>query len=174
MVFWTRHLFSCSLDVKRVVKSGDECEFTVAPDAEQGMVATRIKHLPSGSVEFDVVIHKEVSGKVVTEPQRILRLRRASNDDSDQESPGNKEGAGKIVYDLNGLSLEIPLFASDCEDLKDFPHKDDIISFDINQSKATKETNAVNIRVIESPYAIREAKKGPQSHQGYIAALKDG
>ena len=100
---------------------------------------------------------------------------------------------GKVVYDLNGLDgLEIPIFASDCEHRV---RKDDVIRFDINQCRATKLTNAVNIRIMESPGALREAKESAQAaaaakkenselrragcqgggtHQGYIAALKDG
>ena len=97
------------------------------------------------------------------------------------------------MYDLNGLDgLEIPIFASDCEHRV---RKDDVIRFDINQCRATKLTNAVNIRIMESPGALREAKESAQAaaaakkenselrragcqgggtQQGYIAALKDG
>ena len=165
-----------SLDVKRSIEIGDECEFTVAPDDLQpsGMVATRIKHLQRGTVEFDIVVHKEITGKVVSEPQHPPRRAYEDIDPECDDSINAKEGAGKIVYDLNGLSLEIPLYFTDCENLRDYPRKDDIVKFDINQSKATKETNAVNIRIVESPHSQREAKRGPQTHQGFIAALKDG
>ena len=165
-----------SLDVKRSIEIGDECEFTVEPDDLQmsRMVATRIKHLDRGSVEFDIVVHRDVTGRVVSEPQPPPRRTYETMDSDGEDSNSAKEGAGKVVYDLNGLSLEIPLYFADCENLRDCPRKEDIIKFDINQSKATKETNAVNIRIIESPHAQREAKRGPQTHQGYIAALKDG
>jgi hypothetical protein len=43
------------------------------------------------------------------------------------------------------MSLEIPLYANDC-DIRNFPRKDDLVLFDIHQLKATKETKAVNIR----------------------------
>ena len=75
-----------------------------------------------------------------------------------------------------------------------------MVQFDINQSKATKETNAINIVIIESPAAKLEAvekaaaeaaaakemqakrdllqrerdQRRPATFQGYIAALKDG
>ena len=100
------------------------------------------------------------------------------------------------MYDLNGLDgLEIPIFGRDCEHRV---RKDDVIRFDINQCRATKLTNAVNIRIMESPGALREAKESAAAarkesselrrqmgsgsgqgglggtHQGYIAALKDG
>ena len=42
----------------------------------------------------------------------------AGNDDRE----GGRDGAGKILYELNGQSLEIPLHAADC-DLRNFPHK---------------------------------------------------
>jgi cold shock CspA family protein len=123
----------------------------------------------------------------------------ANKDSKDKEEKNKeKDGAGKILYELNGQSLEIPLHAIDC-DLRNFPHVDDIVKFDINQSKATKETNAVNIVVVESkarpppPPASTvsssnqttaaasqqsEAGSGTRNssnlHQGYIAAIKDG
>ena len=31
------------------------------------------------------------------------------------DSPTSKEGAGRIVYELNGLQLSIPLYAADCD-----------------------------------------------------------
>ena len=66
--------------------------------------------------------------------------------------------------------------------------------FDINQLKSTKETNAINIRILESqhpqptqtssatsPTSVSAGNPGSKStpeagevHQGYIAALKDG
>jgi hypothetical protein len=75
------------------------------------------------------------------------------------------------------MSLEIPLQANDC-DLRNFPRKDDLVLFDINQLKATKETKAVNIRLVESKVNestgenVGTGKEKPRL--GYIAALKDG
>ena len=76
------------------------------------------------------------------------------------EPSWNKSGeevVGKILYELNGLNLEIPLHAKDCN-LREFPHKGDVVRFDINQLKSTKETNAINVRIIESTHP-----KSPQS-----------
>lgn len=179
------------------------------------MLATRIKHLSPGTVQFDIVIHKDITGRVDIEPAATSWAPRSPtrNVNSSSVNPANaspeksgsadletcKEGAGKIIYELNGSTLEIPLYASDC-DLRNFPRKDDVVQFDINQSKATKETNAVNIIIIESPAAKREAaekaaaeaatakeqqikreqqqrerdQRRPATYQGYIAALKDG
>ena len=177
--------FSECLDVSRSVAEGDECEFTVAPDMNQPskMMATRIKFLPKGTVQFDAIIHKDVSGRIEVEPSSVVNYSEgkesalsqqhgsSSEDEGLPKSPP-KEGVGKILYELNGLSLEIPLYANDCS-LRDFPHKGDIVQFDINQLKSTKETNAVNIRIIETTHKKPAIPDGtPQ--QGYIAAIKDG
>jgi len=62
--------------------------------------------------------------------------------------------------------------------LREFPHKGDIVRFDINQLKSTKETNAINVRIIESthPKTTQQSSNPEESEvqQGYIAALKDG
>ena len=74
------------------------------------------------------------------------------------------------------MSLEIPLHANDC-DLRNFPRKDDLVTFDINQLKATKETKAVNIRLIESKSSSESSTENTGKEKprlGYIAALKDG
>ena len=211
-----------SLDVKRTISAGDECEFTVSPDPNQPsrLLATRIKHLPSGSVQFDIIVHKDISGRVDVQPAATSWAPRSPSRNVNSANLGSKgstspekglqesgsidleisckEGAGKVIYELNGSTLEIPLYASDC-DLRNFPRKDDVVQFDINQSKATKETNAVNIIIIESPSANleaaekaaveaaaakelllkreqqqRERERRPATYQGYIAALKDG
>ena len=142
-----------------------------------GLLAVRIKHLPPGSVEFDVVIQKDVVGKVEEEPTKAK---------SACSTPGKTtpvEGTGKIIYELNGCNdLEIPLYFSDCGEHR--IRREDVIKFDIKQCKATRLTSAVRIRVMESPGALKEAtaKKEMDSvrefrkgtHQGYIAALKDG
>ena len=208
--------FSECLDVKRTVSIGDDCEFTVSPDPNQPtrMLATRIKHLPSGTVQFDIIIHKDITGRVDTQPaatswaprspsrnmnSTATNIQGSSSPDKFDSENSNKEGAGKIMYELNGSTFEIPLYASDC-DLRNFPRKEDVVQFDINQSKATKETNAINIVIIESPAAKLEAvekaaaeaaaakemqakrdllqrerdQRRPATFQGYIAALKDG
>ena len=219
--------FFHSLDVKRTISVGDECEFTVSPDPNQPsrLLAIRIKHLPPGTVQFDMIIHKDATGRVEIQPAATSWASRspsrngnANNTANGQGSmtleesassgnlkdleldsgASNKEGAGKIIYELNGSTLDIPLYACDC-DLRNFPREEDVVQFDINQLKATKETNAINIKILESPAAAREAaekaaaeaaaakeqqikreqqrereQRGPVTYQGYIAALKDG
>merc|ERR1740129_2590482 len=142
--------FSECLDVSRQPREGDDCEFTVADDPNHAaqLMATRIKLLAPGTVQFSVTIHPDAVGKVEIEPSKNSWTKNGSN--SGSSSPA-KEGIGKIIYELNGLNLEIPLHANDC-DLRDFPRKGDIVRFDINQLKSTKETNAINIRIIETQH----------------------
>ena len=99
------------------VKENDDCEFTVADDPNQQgkLMATRIKILSPGSVQFSAIIHQDNLGKVESEP-------------SSSREAGGSSGTGKILYELNGLNLEIPLHANDC-DLRQFPHKGDIVRY---------------------------------------------
>merc|ERR550539_2257548 len=179
--------FSECLDVNRKLAQNDEVEFTVSPDPTTlgRQLATRIKHLAPGSVKFDIVIAQNILGLLTEEPASTSWPRSPSK--TTPESPCKTEGAGKIVYELNGLPLSIPLYATDC-DLRATPRVNDKVQFNINQLKATKETNAVNIRIIEralpaeskvepsSPPREKKASEGrlgtPQ--RGYVAALKDG
>ena len=119
------------LDVTRHVKEGDDCEFTVADDPNQPgkLMATRIKILSPGSVQFSIIVHKDIVGKVEIEPSSSTlgwgnkSASGASGEKGDQEDGG---GDGKIVYELSEHLLEISLKASDCE-LRQFPHKGDIV-----------------------------------------------
>ena len=150
--------FSECLDVTRQAKESDDCEFTVADDPNHlgQLMATRIKLLAPGSVQFSVIVHQDAVGKVEQEPKK------------------NSPTLGKILYELNGLNLEIPVHGKDC-DQRDFPRKNDIVRFDISQLKSTKETSAVNIRIIESEHPKEaEIHEEDEIQQGYIAALKDG
>ena len=76
MRFLSSRLSPKVLDVKRTIAVGDEVTFTVANDPNNGQkqLAIRIKHLEPGTVKFDLVIAKEVSGTVdkVSFPQIYL------------------------------------------------------------------------------------------------------
>merc|ERR1719391_1805718 len=182
--------FSECLDVSRKLAQNDEMEFTTAPDPTTlgRQLATRIKNLPPGSVKFDIVIAQNILGIVTEEPAAVSWPKSPSKA---PESPSKTEGAGKIVYELNGLQLSIPLYASDC-DLRNTPKLGDKVQFNINQLKATKETNAVNIRILERANPVIEPKPASEPsattppkekkeagrlgtpQKGYVAALKDG
>merc|ERR1719237_1603329 len=98
--------FSGCLDVSRQPREGDDCEFTVADDPNHAgqLMATRIKLLAPGTVQFSVTIHPDAVGKVEIEPSKNSWTKNGSN--SGSSSPA-KEGIGKIIYELNGLNLEI-------------------------------------------------------------------
>ena len=148
--------FSECLDVNRKLVIGDEMEFTVAPDPQMSgrQLATRIKHLPAGTVKFDIVIAQNILGIVTEEPAAVSWPKSPSKS---LECPSKTEASGKIVYELNGLQLSIPLYAGDC-DLRNTPKVSDKVQFNINQLKATKETNAVNIRILERANPVSENK----------------
>merc|ERR1719474_2329858 len=179
--------FSECLDVNRKLAQNDEVEFTVSPDPGNlgRQLATRIKHLAPGSVKFDIVIAQNILGLLTEEPASTSWPRSPSKTTT-PESPCKTEGAGKIVYELHGLPLSLPLYATDC-DLRATPRVNDKVQVNINQLKATKETNAVNIRIIERAQPVEKVepasppreKKESQGRlgtpqRGYVAALKDG
>jgi hypothetical protein len=58
------------------------------------------------------------------------------------------DNSGRVLYEINGVSLEIPLHATDVG-VAGGVRKGDVVRFDINQVKATKETNAINVVVAE-------------------------
>merc|ERR1719167_1929857 len=155
--------FSECLEVNRKLAINDEMEFTVAPDPTTlgRQLATRIKHLPPDTVKFDIVIAQNILGVVTEEPAPVSWPKSPSKA---PDSPSKTEGAGKIVYELNGLQLSIPLYSTDC-DLRSTPKVNDKVQFNINQLKATKETNAVNIRILEranpEPKTSTEASVSP-------------
>jgi len=144
--------FSECLDVSRSLTIGDEVEFTSANDPKQlsRNLATRIKHLTSGTVKFDIIIAHSILGVIAEEPTPHPNLQRSPSHSSIVSGGENgvKEGAGRIVYELNHLQLSIPVYAADC-DQRSTPRLGDKVQFNINQLKATKETNAVNVRVLE-------------------------
>lgn len=196
--------YSEVLDVKRKINVGDEVEFTVTNDsvAHSGQttaaqlaqqqqpgrqLAIRIKHLPAGCVVFNVVIHKDIIGTVDKEPanswgagkeQQLPTLQQLQQLELEQQQleAKNKENAGKILYELNGLNLEIPLHAADCN-LRHFPRTGDVVQFDINQSKSTKETNAINIRIVESKHRrspVASASAGAPAASGQVQTPSKG
>lgn len=58
------------MDFKREPKVADDVEFTIIPDHQSPVrqSAIRIKHLPAGTVQFEIPLSKNVPGVVVREP----------------------------------------------------------------------------------------------------------
>ena len=109
--------FSECLDVSRKAVMGDEVEFTTAQDANLQLIATRIKFLPPNTVKFDIIIAQNILGMVAEEPSPWGAQRSPTKPGSPgagSESPV-KEGAGRIVYELNQVQLSIPVYAGDCD-----------------------------------------------------------
>ena len=162
-------------------------------------------------MKFDVILHKDVLGTVEEVPKAFP----ISSSELDIDPNVKKENAGKIIYDLEGLgtgklltergkNTQVILFLAHSFSYKGINisvhsldigalrlHKGDVVKFDINQCKATKETSARNIIIVESTRPIEESNSGKaaasSSNQklmsdgttqeralGYIAALKDG
>ena len=121
--------FSECLDVSRKVAMGDEVEFTTAQDEKLQLIASRIKFLPPNTVKFDIIIAQNILGMVAEEPSPWGAQRSPTKSDSPggSESPV-KEGAGRIVYELNQVQLSIPVYAVDC-DARNPPRLGDKVSF---------------------------------------------
>ncbi|CAK1554199.1 unnamed protein product [Leptosia nina] len=151
---------------------GDEVEFTVDPVttfsnmAGVRQSAIRIKHLPQGTVQFETLVEKGIRGVVTKEAPSF----------SSSGSPtrnGTSEN-GVITCQINNVKKNIPFSAKKCES-KMLPRVGDKVTFDIYQSKRTKDLIAMSVQVQHS------LTNGSSSNgnarpimQGFIAALKDG
>ena len=134
--------------------------------------------MPDGTAKFNVIIHENVEGSVQKEPT----WSNSSNDDEEK----NSEHVGKIIYKLKDVTFEIDIFPEDCPDLRLFPRFGDKVTFDISMSRATKDTKAVNVCIVErrnpspAPTPKKEKKQQQQQQQpheeqlGFVAAMKDG
>uniref|UniRef100_A0A4D5R9V6 Cold shock domain-containing protein E1 n=1 Tax=Scolopendra viridis TaxID=118503 RepID=A0A4D5R9V6_SCOVI len=160
--------FSEILDVLREIKVQDEVEFTVVQDATMPnrQNAIRIRHLPSGMVKFDTVLHKHVIGVVEKEPG--YQWNRSPN--KIDNSIKNKESEpGIIFFQLNGEKESINFYIKDC-DIRNVPKLGDKVEFNICESKCNNLKTAADIRIVS-----RGVKNGYKyAYQGFIAALKDG
>ncbi|XP_038216584.1 cold shock domain-containing protein E1 isoform X2 [Zerene cesonia] len=151
---------------------GDEVEFTVDPvttfsNMNTRQSAIRIKHLPPGTVQFETLVEKGVRGVVAKEAQSYA---------SSSASPTRNGSAenGIITCQINNAKKNIPFSAKKCES-KMLPRVGDKVTFDIYQSKRTKDLLAMSVQVQHS------LTNGSSSNgnarpimQGFIAALKDG
>lgn len=173
--------FNEVLDVDREICVNDEVEFTVIQDqssfSNSRQSAIRIKHLPSGTVQFETILEKSVSGVIGKEaPPPNWGSRSPTKGNS--QSPGKADASpetGIINYQVNGTKKTIFFLAKDC-DPKNTPRIGDKVEFNITQVKRNKELLAVDIQVT----AKNQTKNGlGRSNslpicQGFIAALKDG
>ncbi|XP_013112938.2 cold shock domain-containing protein E1 isoform X2 [Stomoxys calcitrans] len=124
------------LDTSREIIVNDEVEFTVVQ--EQGVPynasrlhAIRIKHLPTGTVQFETLVASNIEGYVTREAPK-----------SPVKSADRVEG-GVITYDHGELKKTIMYFLKDCEKP---PRIGDRVRFDIHLVKRNKELIAVNVQ----------------------------
>ncbi|XP_074115620.1 cold shock domain-containing Unr [Cotesia typhae] len=152
--------FNEVLDIDREIAVGDEVEFTVIQDpptffSNTRQSAIRLKHLPSGTVQFETVTESDLVGTVI------------------QDISGMDPGL--IGYTKNGQQNNIIFFTKDC-DSKVIPKLGDKVKFSICQVKRNKELVAVDISLLD----VKEEKAENANNinglecQGFIAALKDG
>jgi len=178
--------FNEVLDVDHEISVGDEVEFTVVQDqssfSNSRQSAVRIKHLPPGTVQFETITEKNVSGVVGKEaPPPPGGWGSRSPTKGGSQTVGNCEKSptesGVINYDVNGTKKTILFYSKDC-DPKNFPRAGDKVEFSICQVKRNKELLAVDVQVVSKNH--NQTKNGlGRSYslplcQGFIAALKDG
>ncbi|XP_063227409.1 cold shock domain-containing protein E1-like isoform X2 [Bacillus rossius redtenbacheri] len=175
--------FNEVLDVDRDICLNDEVEFTVVQEqtsfSNSRQSAIRIKHLPAGTVQFEVMVERGVSGVVSKEGQLPGGWSSRSPTKSSNQSPANtteKSGEpGVIQYQTNGTKKSLFFLPKDC-DPKNLPRVGDKVEFNICQVKRSKELVAVDVKVVSkstTKNGVSRANNLPL-YQGFIAALKDG
>ncbi|GLH03657.1 Uncharacterized protein GBIM_09526 [Gryllus bimaculatus] len=172
--------FNEVLDVDREINVHDEVEFTVVQDqssfSNNRQSAIRIKHLPAGTVQFETLTEKNVTG-VITKEAPLPSWGSRSPTKGSNQSPGKGDNpdVGIINYQVNGTKKTIYFHSKDC-DPKNFPRIGDKVEFNITQVKRNKELLAVDIQVVakcQNKNGLGRTSNMPVC-QGFIAALKDG
>ncbi|XP_077302230.1 cold shock domain-containing Unr [Arctopsyche grandis] len=156
--------FAEVLSMNQTLNVGDEIEYTVDPAAgfsNSRPSAIRIKHLPLGSVQFEVILEKNIQGivlKEVTLPiNSLLKTTQEAN--------------GLISYQLNGMRKTVPYYVKDIIGKK-LPRDGDKVIFNICQIKRTKEVVGMRVMVKRSHDSYSNGSR--TMLQGFIAVLKDG
>ncbi|XP_065063770.1 cold shock domain-containing protein E1-like [Rhopilema esculentum] len=143
--------FSELLEQAKVISVGDEAEFAIAQDAHSGKPrATRIRLLPKGSVNMEVVTLEDCQGVVDKEPM----------------GRGNKRDGETGIILYTGESEVTPVLyrAKDCK-LGENPQYGDIVKFQLLTFKRTGQFAARDVTVTQ--------KSLPTRHYGFICALKE-
>ncbi|CAH2985121.1 unnamed protein product [Chilo suppressalis] len=127
---------------------GDEVEFTVEPvssfsAAPTRQSATRIKHLPAGTVAFETLVERGVRGVIAREPPPNANANNANTSPTRQTA---QENNGVITCMVNGIKKSVSFAAKKCEG-KLLPRVGDKVTFDIYQVKRTKELVAACVSV---------------------------
>ncbi|XP_024080946.1 cold shock domain-containing protein E1 isoform X2 [Cimex lectularius] len=191
--------FNEVLDVDANISVDQEVEFTVVQDPmtnftnQKMCAAIRIKMLPPKTVIFETMVEKNCEGLVTKEASWNGRSPTKNNGSVEKPSDNN----GLILYtSKDGTKKSISFSPKTCIG-PNLPALGDKVEFNVNQVKRTKELKAVDVRLEtsgnNSPNGIllptpsnasfvpnnnninNGVRNGNHStHQGYIAALKDG
>lgn len=148
--------FSEFMDHEYIPEDKAEVQFTVMTDqsAANRLIATRIKVLPKGSVNFLIVNPTLYVGTIDKEPA----THKNQNKTKDAET-------GSIRYDYQSKIQTISYSYKELVDQKNSPRYGDKVEFQIGEQKATRKQIAVNIKVLFRCTSNR--------CQGYVATLKE-
>lgn len=174
--------FNEVLDVQRKLECNDEVEFTVAQDPSSSFgnsrqSAIRIKHLPRGSVQFEVLIEEGLVGIVTVVATEIFEPSSPSKNNAHQLDEVTYE-PGVITLHSNGVKRTILYNVKDCNG-KYVPRQGDKVRFNLYQIKRNKELIAMNIHLASTVSNNNTRTSTDEQNRadikyGYIAALKDG
>ncbi|XP_059352111.1 cold shock domain-containing protein E1-like isoform X3 [Daphnia carinata] len=180
--------FSEVISQDEEVDQNSEVEFTMSQDQTQPnkQSAVRIKILPPGSVQFEVITQRNIVGTVTREPSSSWAQRSPSRVNGEKSA----DDMGLVSYQLNGIMEHVPFQMREC-DVRNSPRLGDEVEFDLAQVKRTKEHIGLNIRIVQRAQVNKSGGKfsencennknenqhsngeGNKVHKGFIASLKD-
>lgn len=150
--------FSELLDSNHQIEVEDEVEFTVTEDlsSSRRLHAIRVRCLPPGTIQSDVILDTTLKGRIEREPV-YGRSPRKQEKDRDSES-------GLIAFELDGERHTVP-FDGKAIDLRVSPQFGDLVEFSLSESQRTGFKRAVEVVVIRKSVDVRR--------QGFVATLKE-
>nr|CAH0099384.1 unnamed protein product [Daphnia galeata] len=180
--------FSEVISLDEEVDQNSEVEFTMSQDQTQPnkQSAVRIKVLPPGSVQFELITQRNIVGTVTREPSSSWAQRSPSRVNGERSA----DDMGLVSYQLNGIMEHVPFQMREC-DVRNSPRLGDEVEFDLAQVKRTKEHIGLNIRIIQRAQVNKSSNKFSENgennknetqhsngdsnkvQKGFIASLKD-
>lgn len=153
--------FSEILDTNVKTELQDEVEFTVMqdPTSPSRQVASRIKHLPKGTIGAVKVLPEKFIGTIDKEA--------SGSSSPSKNSKSGESNNGTIIFDYDGAIQKIPYHIKDVPDLRSTPRHGDKVDFNIGEVRKMGGPSkmAVNVRVV--------LRNITGKSQGFIATLKD-
>jgi len=185
--------FSEVITTEEDIDINTEVEFTVAQQDQaqpNKQSAVRIKILPIGSVQFEVVTQRNMIGTITREPSSSWAQRSPSRVNGEKSA----DDLGLVSYQVNNIMEHVPFQAKEC-DIRNSPRLGDEVEFDLAQVKRTKDHIALNIRIVQRAHSNSQSAKGSDAtngdttvkngdvphqngdsakiHKGFVASLKD-